>query len=153
MLKLSRMTDYGVLVLHHLGRLRPARVSVETLAELTHLTQPTIRKVLHPLTRAGLVTAKRGPTGGYALARPAERITLAEAIAALQGPLALTDCCDSEGSCEIQDRCDLAGRWNGINALLTRLLEKTSLADLDAFGNRGQPLPPPLRMALGSPAN
>ena len=63
MLKLSRMTDYGVLVLHHLGRLRPARVSVETLAELTHLTQPTIRKVLHPLTRAGLVTAKRGPTG------------------------------------------------------------------------------------------
>ena len=82
MLKLSRMTDYGVLVLHHLGRLRPARVSVETLAELTHLTQPTIRKVLYPLTRAGLVTAKRGPTGGYALARPAERITLAEAIAA-----------------------------------------------------------------------
>ena len=45
-----------------------------------------------PLTRAGLVTAKRAH-GGYALARPAERITLAEAIAALQGPLALTDCC------------------------------------------------------------
>ena len=86
MLKLSRMTDYGVLVLHHLGRLRPARASVETLAELTHLAQPTVRKVLHPLTRAALVTAKRGPTGGYALARPAERITLAEAIAALQGP-------------------------------------------------------------------
>ena len=117
------------------------------------MTQPTIRKVLHPLTRAGLVTAKRGPTGGYALARPAERITLAEAIAALQGPLALTDCCDQEGACEIQDRCDLAGRWNGINALLTRLLETTSLADLDAFGHRGQPLPPPLRMALGSPGN
>ena len=149
MLKLGRMTDYGVLVLHHLGRLRPARASVETLAELTHLTQPTVRKVLHPLTRAGLVTAKRGPTGGYALARPAERISLAEAITALQGPLALTDCCDPAGTCEIQDRCDLAGRWNGINMLLIRVLERTSLRDLNSFGSRGQPLPPPLRMALG----
>ena len=149
MLKLGRMTDYGVLVLHHLGRLRPARASVETLAELTHLAQPTVRKVLHALTRADLVTAKRGPTGGYALARPAERISLAEAITALQGPLALTDCCDPAGTCEIQDRCDLAGRWNGINTLLIRVLERTSLRDLDAFGSRGQPMPPPLRMALG----
>ena len=86
MLKLSRMTDYGVLVLHHLGRLRPARVSVETLAELTHLAQPTVRKVLHPLDPSGARHRQARAYGGYALARPAERITLAEAIAALQGP-------------------------------------------------------------------
>ena len=52
MLKVGRLADYGVLLLHHLGRVRPARLSMETLSELTHVPLPTVRKVMRFLIEA-----------------------------------------------------------------------------------------------------
>lgn len=145
MLKVGRLADYGVLILHHLGRVRPARLSMESIAELSHLPLPTVRKVMKFLVDAELVVSKRGPNGGYQLARAPAQVNLAEAIAAVEGPLALTECCAVEGQCEIHDRCDLAGRWPGVNAIVARVLERTSLADLDRFGQQQAHVPPPLR--------
>ena len=148
MIRIGRLADYGVLVLHHLGRVRPARVSMETLAELTHVPLPTVRKVMRYLADAGLVVSKRGPNGGYQIARPPSAISLAEAISAVEGPLALTDCSTDAGGCEIADRCELAGRWPGVNTIVLRVLERTSLADLDGFGRADPHVPPPLRELL-----
>lgn len=148
MLRIGRLADYGVLFLHHLGRVRPARLSVETLAELTHVPLPTVRKVMRYLAEAGLVRSKRGPNGGYTLARPPGAISLAEAIQAVEGPVALTECCTDAPECEIADRCDLAERWPGVNVIVLRVLERTSLADLDRFGRGAPHVPPPLRDLL-----
>ncbi len=145
MLKVGRLADYGVLVLHHLGRVRPARLSVESLAELTRVPLPTVRKVMRFLTDAGLVVSKRGPNGGYQIARAPSAISLAEAIAAVEGAPALTACCAEEPDCDLLDHCDLADRWPGVNTIVLRVLERTSLADLDRFGTAPAHVPPPLR--------
>jgi len=145
MLKVGRLADYGVLALHHLGRVQPARLSLESLAELTHVPLPTVRKVMRLLAEAGLVVSKRGPNGGYQIARPPSSITLADALAAIEGPVALTECCADDGDCEIADRCELAGGWPGINAIVMRTLESTTLADLERFARRAPHIPPPLR--------
>ena len=145
MLKVGRLADYGVLVLHHLGRVRPARLSVESLAELTRLPLPTVRKVMRFLAEAQLVVSKRGPNGGYQIARPPAAISLAEAIAAVEGAPALTACCAEEPDCELVDHCELADRWPGVNTIVVRVLERTSLADLDRFGTTPAHVPPPLR--------
>lgn len=145
MLKVGRLADYAVLILHHLGRMRPARLAMDSIAEVTHLPLPTVRKVMKYLVDADLVISKRGPNGGYQLARPPAQVSLAEAIAAVEGPLALTECCSAQGNCEIHDRCDLADRWPGVNAIVIKVLERTSLADLDRFGRHEPHVPPPLR--------
>ncbi len=145
MLKVGRLADYGILILHHLGRMRPARLAMESIAEITHVPLPTVRKVMKFLVDAELVISKRGPNGGYQLARPPAQVSLAEAIAAVEGPLALTECSSADGQCELHDQCDLAGRWPGVNAIVLRVLERTSLADLDRFGRHEPHVPPPLR--------
>ncbi|HSG90343.1 MAG TPA: SUF system Fe-S cluster assembly regulator [Pseudomonadales bacterium] len=150
MLKVGRLADYGILILHHLGRVQPARLSMESISELTHVPLPTVRKVMRFLAEAGLVISKRGPNGGYQIARPPAAINLAEAIAAVEGTTALTDCCGEAPDCELMARCDLAGRWPGVNRIIMRVLERTSLADLDRFGETRTHIPPPLRDLLRS---
>jgi len=145
MLKVGRLADYGVLILHHLGRVTPARLSVETLAQLTRVPLPTVRKVMRFLTDAELVISKRGPTGGYQIARAPSAISLADAIAAVEGPPALTECCAETPSCDLLEHCELASRWPGVNTIVLRVLERTSLADLDRFGTTPNHVPPPLR--------
>jgi FeS assembly SUF system regulator len=152
MLRVGRLADYGVLILHHLGRVRPARLSMETIAQLTGVPLPTVRKVMRFLAEAGLVISKRGPNGGYQIARAPAAISLADAIAAVEGPPALTDCCSTTSDCELVDGCDLAGRWPGVNRIVQRVLERTSLADLDRFGEKPRHVPPPLRDLLGAEA-
>lgn len=150
MLRVGRLADYGVLILHHLGRVRPARLSMESLSELTRVPLPTVRKVMRFLTEAGLVISKRGPNGGYQIARAPAAISLADAIAAIEGTPALTECCSSAPGCDLLDDCELAGRWPGVNRIVMRVLERTSLADLDRFGQTPRHVPPPLRELLGT---
>lgn len=142
MLKVGRLADYGVLILHHLGKVRPARLSMETLAELTQVPLPTVRKLTRLLAEAGLVVSKRGPLGGYQLAKPPRQISLADAIAAVEGRPALTACTSEHLHCDIAAHCELAGRWPGINALVLQVLERTSLQDLGAGSSPH--VPPPL---------
>ena len=152
MLRVGRLADYGVLILHHLGRVSPARLSVETLSDLTGVPLPTVRKVMRFLTEAGLVVSKRGPTGGYQIARAPASISLAEAIGAVEGDFALTACCADAQECELIGRCQLADRWPGVNTIVLRVLERTSLADLDRFGTTPTHVPPPLRALFSDDA-
>ena len=75
---------------------RPTQTSARQLAEEVGVPLPTVTNILHELMRSGLVTSTMGSRGGYALARPAERISLAEMIDALEGPVKLTACCPTE---------------------------------------------------------
>lgn len=147
MIKVGRLADYGILILHHLGRVRPARLSMESLAELTQVPLPTVRKLTRLLGEAGLVISKRGPLGGYQLARPPQQISLAEAITAIDGRPALTICASEDGHCDIAARCELASRWRGVNALVLQVLEQTSLHQLSA-GESALRLPPPLQVPI-----
>jgi FeS assembly SUF system regulator len=132
-LRLSKLTDYAVLVLACIGEARPdaALQTAPALAARTALPEPTVAKVLKILAQSGLVEGLRGARGGYRLARPLTSIPLAEVIVAFDGPIALTACVDGgDGSCHSEGSCPVRGRWNPVNAAIRGALAGITIADL-----------------------
>ncbi len=130
MLRISRLTDYGTMVLAELAAHQPALCSAGQLSEATRIGHPTVSKLLQSLARAGLVTAERGSQGGYTLSRPAEQISAADILDALEGPLSITECSSSEGHCDFATWCHVSAAWQRINESIRTALGAVSLADL-----------------------
>lgn len=129
MLRLSRLTDYAVVVL---GRMAEAPLqNVPGLAQRTGLAEPTVAKVLKILAQAQLVEGLRGARGGYRLARPLAEIRLSEVVVAFDGPIALTACVDGgSGACDSEHLCPVRGRWDPVNNAIREALAGISVADL-----------------------
>ena len=146
MLRMSKLTDYGTMVLAQLAANDGALCTAGQVADATHLGQPTVSKLLKALVRAGLVVSTRGAQGGYALARPADSISAAEIIDALEGPVAITECSSGNGGCSLESFCRVGMAWQRINQSIRIALDGVSLKDLQ---DRREPLPPPnLRAGL-----
>jgi FeS assembly SUF system regulator len=143
---MSKLTDYGTLVLAQLAAYSDGVASAGQVADATHLGQPTVSKLLKALARAGLVVSARGVQGGYALARPPQLISAAEIIDALEGPVAITECSAAGSCCDLEEFCRVGKAWQTINSSIRKALQQVSLADLQ---ERPQPLAPPdLKSAL-----
>lgn len=136
MIKLSRLTDYAVVILAEMAKEKGALVSAASLSERTNLPEPTVAKVLKLLTKANLVVSTRGVNGGYVLEREKQDVKVTDIIEAMEGPIALTACCVTEGheSCEREDRCALNGRWNPVNKVMKTALSNVTLADMTGVG-------------------
>jgi FeS assembly SUF system regulator len=135
MLRISKMTDYAVVLATHLASVdRPH--AARDLALHTQIPEPTASKVLKKLARAGVVSSQRGVKGGYALARPARRIGIHEVIEAIEGPIAVTECSDesADSSCEYETRCEVRANWQRINQAVQSALAQISLADMAVPG-------------------
>ncbi|QXM24577.1 SUF system Fe-S cluster assembly regulator [Elioraea tepida] len=132
MFRLSKMSDYAVVVLSELGREgAEAKRSAADLAAATGIAEPTVAKVLKLLGAAGLVTSQRGAQGGYRIARPLARTAIADVIIAVEGPIALTACVDgATGACEAESCCPVRGRWDPVNSAIRRALSEITLADM-----------------------
>ena len=132
MLRMSKLTDYGTMVLAQLAASEVGWTTAGQVADATHLGQPTVSKLLKALVHARLVVSSRGVQGGYALARPATTITAAEILDALEGPVAITECSSSHGLCDLESYCRVG------TSSIRKALEGVSLADLQT---RRDPLP------------
>jgi Rrf2 family protein len=87
-MKLTSASAYAVTALAYLARERPGgHVAAQAIARDESIPEPFLLKLLRPLVRAGLVRSRRGPGGGYALARDPKDITLLEVVEAVDGPL------------------------------------------------------------------
>lgn len=138
MLRMSKLTDYGTMVLAQLDASESELTTAGQLADATHLALPTVSKLLKALVHAGLVLSTRGVQGGYTLARPAKSISAAEILDALEGPVAITECSSSKGGCDLESYCRVGTAWQRINHSIRAALEGVSLADLQ---QRREPLP------------
>jgi FeS assembly SUF system regulator len=138
MLRMSKLTDYGTMVLAQLASSDRGLTTAGQLADATHLAQTTVSKLLKALVHAGLVLSTRGVQGGYTLARPADAISAAEILDALEGPVAITECSSSKGGCDLESFCRVGSAWQRINHSIREALESVSLADLQ---QRREPLP------------
>ncbi|MCM5570143.1 SUF system Fe-S cluster assembly regulator [Burkholderiaceae bacterium FT117] len=137
MLRVSRLTDYGTMVMSHMARSPGQRFSAADLAATLGLGVPTVAKVLKGLARGDLVTSVRGLRGGYVLSRPPEQITVADIVDALEErPFGLTECSATSGLCDIEDGCGIRANWRSISDVVRRALEGVTLADMI------RPLPP-----------
>ena len=140
MLRMSKLTDYGTMVLAQLPAKSDGLSTAGEVATATHLRQPTVQKLLKSLVHAGLVVSTRCAQGGYALARAPEAISAAEIIDALEGPVAITECSSVGGGCDLESFCRVGSAWQRINWSIRKALQDVTLADLQ---HRGQPLPAP----------
>lgn len=129
------MTDYAVMLASHLAAAEGPHAARD-LAVQTQIPEPTASKVLKKLARAGVVVSQRGAKGGYALARPPQRIGIHEVIEALEGPIAVTECSDetTESACEYETNCGVRANWQRINLAVQSALSEITLADMAVPG-------------------
>jgi FeS assembly SUF system regulator len=130
MLRMSKLTDYGTMVLAQLATSPSGLASAGQVADATRIAQPTVSKLLKALAKAGLVVSERGALGGYALARPPEQISAADIIDALEGPVAITECSASGSACDLEKFCRVGNAWQIINHSIRNALRQVSLTDL-----------------------
>ncbi len=133
MLRISKLTDYGTVILACLAQQPDRLLTASEVAERTKIGLPTVSKLLKKLQRAGLVTSTRGSHGGYQLARPANEITAIGILAALEGPVALTECSSERSSCGIASSCHVGHTWQRVNAAIHRALSDITLAELSGM--------------------
>ena len=130
MLKISRMSDYAIVLLTALARDENAQLNARALAERTGLSLPSVGKLLKTLSAHGLLISQQGRNGGYRLARDIHRINLAHIIEAIDGPIAMTDCFDASHDCGLETHCAVRPHWQAINHGLHALLDEITLARL-----------------------
>ena len=130
MLRISKLTDYGTVILACLAATSGRRYTAAEVAERTRLGLPTVSKLLKNLQRAGIVSSVRGAHGGYQLARPAREISAASIIDAIEGPVAITECSGDHSACDLEQACSTGGSWQRINDAIRRSLDGVSLAQL-----------------------
>jgi FeS assembly SUF system regulator len=136
MIRLSRLADYGLVLMGRMA-LQPTTVHTAVgLAEDTQLPIPTVAKLLVRLTQGNLLISHRGAKGGYQLARSPSAITVADIVVAVDGPIALTQCLDHGAQpCDVEPICPTRRGWNRLNDAVKRALTEVSLAELS------QPIP------------
>ena len=130
MLRVSKLTDYATAVMTCLASAGDGVTSAQALAERARLELPTVSKLLKQLAQAGLVASTRGINGGYRLARAPERITIADIVTAMEGPIGMTECSVAEGQCDRESQCSVRGSWQRINSVLDHTLRGVSLAEM-----------------------
>jgi FeS assembly SUF system regulator len=133
MLRISKLTDYGTVILACLAQQPERMLTASEVAERTKVGLPTVSKLLKKLQRTGLVVSTRGSHGGYQLSRPAAEITAARILDALEGPLALTECSGEHSSCGIEGSCRVGHTWQRVNAAIRRALNDVTLAQLSGM--------------------
>ncbi len=127
MFKITRLADYGIMLMARFAKSSPSR-SARDLAAESRVPQPTVSKVLKALAKHGLLEAHRGVNGGFRLARRPDQVSIAEIIEALEGPIAFTECCG--GPCQLESHCVVGGNWRKINGAIARALRTVTLADM-----------------------
>jgi FeS assembly SUF system regulator len=132
MIRLGKLTDYGVLLMCQMARSPQAKWhTARELAEESRLPVPTVGKLLRMLLRSGLLTSHRGIKGGYVLARSPELIPLTEIISALEGPFALTQCSsDAAEVCNLESTCPVRDNQRILSQAIGGALGRIMLADL-----------------------
>jgi FeS assembly SUF system regulator len=130
MIRITKQTDYGILLLTHLASNLERQLNAPELAAETRLPLPMVSKILKLLVREGLLVSHRGVKGGYTLARNPEQVRMAEIIAALEGPIAITECIDVDSGCSHQSLCPVRGNWQRINDAVRHALEGITLAEM-----------------------
>jgi len=135
MLRVSKLTDYATVVMTVLAATAAARgadavISAQELAERAHLELPTVSKLLKQLAHGELVVSSRGVNGGYRLARPADRIPIAEIVTAMEGPIGMTECSAQAGLCGHEPHCGVRVNWQRINQAIAQALDGVSVADM-----------------------
>jgi len=130
-MRLSHLADYAVVLMAAAAR-RPAgaRLSATELSAETRLPLPTTQKLMGQLASCGLLTSMRGAGGGFALAKPAHDITLADIVEAVEGPIAMSACSNGKFDCALDAHCRVKPHMGIVGHAVRGALGAVSLTTL-----------------------
>lgn len=143
MIRLTKLADYGIVLVAHMAGDPKNLHTASHLAKEAHVSVPTASKILKLLARKGILESHRGANGGYTLAREPAAISVAQVIAAMEGPIAVTECIeDTPGECVVEDVCRVRANWQKINDAVRGALEQITLQDMaQPFRELPEPAP------------
>ena len=130
MLRISKLADYGTVIMAEMARAPSRVVSVSALSAEIGLANATVSKVLKQLAIGNLVVSQLGKHGGYVLARPASAISIAAIIDTIDGAFGLTECVNRPGACLHEPSCRIRRHWLRVDRAVRRALEGISLAQM-----------------------
>lgn len=131
-MRVSAKVDYAVRAAVELAAAGDGPVKGERLAEAQGIPQQFLEQILLELKHHGIVRARRGARGGYWLARPADRVTIADIVRAVEGPIAHVQSEPPESLEYSGSAAGLQEVWIAVRASLRAVLEQVTLADLVA---------------------
>ena len=133
MIRITRQTDYGIMLLAYLASRPPERIlTARDAARECRLPVPMVSKILKALAREGILRSHRGVKGGYGLARSPDEVTVGSVIGALEGPIGMTACSSEPGSCEQEPLCPVRIHWQKITHAVRGALERIPLSEMIA---------------------
>jgi len=127
MLRMSKLADYGTVILTTMLQEPERARSAGEIAAVIRVPATTVSKILKILAREGLVVSLRGAKGGYALARPSSEISMAEVIEAMDGPIGVTECSITPGLCSQEKGCPVRANWQRVNRIVLQSLQQITL--------------------------
>jgi len=131
MLKLSKKADYALIAVRHLATHGVEQShSAADIAEVYGISPQLLAKVLQRLAKHGLVTARHGSSGGYQLARHPKDISALEVISAVDGPMIITSCVTSHGTCDQSSTCTVREPLRKVNESIMQVLRAVSISQM-----------------------
>ncbi len=141
-MKLSSKGEYATRAILELSRRygEEKPVPVDVIAEAQSIPPRFLEQILLLLRRSGFVRSRRGPQGGYMLAKPPSEISMAQITRAIDGPLAPVACVSQleHEECELADTCELRWVWQEVRDCVSDMLEAVSFQDImDRYKEKG----------------
>jgi FeS assembly SUF system regulator len=131
MIRITRQTDYGILLLSQMASSPLNEVhTAKHAAQQSKVPLPMASKILKALAKGGLLVSQRGVKGGYRLAAAAERISIGDVIEALEGPFGITECSYNPGSCDREGSCPVQTNWKRISVAMRDALDRIPLSEM-----------------------
>jgi len=131
-MQVSRKIDYALRAVIHLANEEAGdrACSVAEIASRERIPRQFLEKIVQELIHKGLVRSRRGPHGGYVLARPAEQLTFRDVIEAVEGPITLNVCVGEHADCSLLGTCGMERVWREGQRRVMELFEKTTIANV-----------------------
>lgn len=147
-LQISRKMDYALRALAYLaGRQGAQGCTLSDIASHTAVSSQFLAKIIEQLAQRGLVRSRRGPRGGYSLARHPAEVSVHEVIEAVEGPIMLNTCAGGDSDCVLLPNCEMTSFWREAQKRLVDVFSRTTLADVrmrpDSTGDRPSPVSRP----------
>jgi Rrf2 family iron-sulfur cluster assembly transcriptional regulator len=131
LMQIPRRVDYGLRAVIYLSGQDPQKCCpIAEIAKEQGIPKKFLEKIIQDLLRSGLIKSKRGPCGGYALARLPQQISFHDVIQAIEGPITVNACLDEHVSCDQLPRCAMVGVWSEVQRRVVEVFATTTLADL-----------------------
>ena len=130
LMQIPRKIEYALRAMIHLADNPGGIARGSVIADEEHVPKYYLEKVIRDLMRRGLVRARRGPGGGYQLARPPEKVSFRDIIEAVEGPITLNVCVDGSSACNLQPSCRMFRVWEEGQRVLLDVFSRTMLSQV-----------------------